>query len=317
MSRPSKDQYFLNIAEAVSARSTCLRHKFGAIAVYDGHILATGYNGSPSGMPDCLTLGCIRDELNIPSGTRHEQCITGETVIKLLDGSYRTIEDLAGTNEDSFWVYSVNTKGHIVPALAVAPRQTDTVTRLCEVLLDNGAVIRCTPNHRFLMKDLTYKEAASLKPCDPLTPMYYNFFANDGHESVSNVGKPSKYRKTYQTRTQKLVYDATRIISVPPTAVYDMSVPNYENFAVDLGDRSCIFIHNCRAIHGEQNVIIQAALHGVSIKGSTIYCNGIPCIICAKMLINAKIVRFVASNEDYPDKSGVELLKSAGVEVAI
>ena len=68
------DEYFLKIASVVAERSTCRRHHVGAVAVKDKHILTTGYNGAPSGAKDCLELGCLRDELNIPSGTRHEIC---------------------------------------------------------------------------------------------------------------------------------------------------------------------------------------------------------------------------------------------------
>ncbi|MCX8126489.1 MAG: cytidine/deoxycytidylate deaminase family protein [Dehalococcoidia bacterium] len=72
--RPSLDEYFLKIAMVVAERSTCLRHHVGAVAVRDKHILATGYNGAASGLKDCLELGCLREELGIPSGTRHEIC---------------------------------------------------------------------------------------------------------------------------------------------------------------------------------------------------------------------------------------------------
>lgn len=72
--RPDIDEYFLKIASVVAERSTCRRHHVGAVAVRGKHILATGYNGAPSGLKDCLELGCLRDELNIPSGTRHEIC---------------------------------------------------------------------------------------------------------------------------------------------------------------------------------------------------------------------------------------------------
>ena len=72
--RPGIDEYFLKIASVVAERSTCLRHHVGAVAVRDKHILTTGYNGAPSGLKDCLELGCLRDELNIESGTRHEIC---------------------------------------------------------------------------------------------------------------------------------------------------------------------------------------------------------------------------------------------------
>lgn len=142
ITRPDIDEYFLKIASVVAERATCQRHHIGAVAVRDKHILATGYNGAPSGLHDCLELGCLRDELKIPSGTRHEIC---------------------------------------------------------------------------------------------------------------------------------------------------------------------------RGIHAEQNVIIQASLHGVSIQGATIYCTHTPCILCAKMLTNAKIERFVSFGK-YADNEFIELFKEAGIE---
>ena len=143
--RPDWDDYFLKITAVVAERSTCRRHNMGAIAVRDKHILTTGYNGAAAGLRDCLELGCLRDELGIPSGTRHEIC---------------------------------------------------------------------------------------------------------------------------------------------------------------------------RAIHAEQNVIIQAALHGVNLEGATIYCTHTPCILCAKMLVNARVKRFVSFRE-YADKSFMEMFNEAGIEYAI
>ena len=72
--RPSWDEYFMELAKLVATRSTCLRHNIGSVLVRDKRILATGYNGSPRGMKHCLEIGCIRDELKIPSGTRAEIC---------------------------------------------------------------------------------------------------------------------------------------------------------------------------------------------------------------------------------------------------
>lgn len=68
----------------------------------------------------------------------------------------------------------------------------------------------------------------------------------------------------------------------------------------------------CRAIHAEQNAIIQAALHGVSAEDSTIYCTHSPCILCAKMLVNAKIKKYITCR-DYPDKQYLELFKQAKI----
>ena len=140
--RPANDEYFLKIASVVAERATCRRHHVGAVAVKDKHILATGYNGAAAGLKDCLELGCLRDEMKIPSGTRHEIC---------------------------------------------------------------------------------------------------------------------------------------------------------------------------RGIHAEQNVIIQASLHGVSLEGATVYVTHSPCILCAKMLVNAKIIRFITFGK-YADNSFMDLFNEAGIE---
>lgn len=74
MPRPSWDQYFMDITRLVATRSTCVRRQVGAILVKDRNILATGYNGVPSGIGHCDATGCLRERLRIPSGERHELC---------------------------------------------------------------------------------------------------------------------------------------------------------------------------------------------------------------------------------------------------
>ncbi len=72
--RPSWEKFFLDLAQMVSTRSTCLRRQVGAVVVRDKRILATGYNGAPSGMQHCDQVGCMREQLKVPSGERHEIC---------------------------------------------------------------------------------------------------------------------------------------------------------------------------------------------------------------------------------------------------
>jgi dCMP deaminase len=72
--RPSWETYFMEIASHVAKRSTCLRRSVGAILVKDKRILATGYNGAPSGMQHCIDAGCLREQLHVASGQRHELC---------------------------------------------------------------------------------------------------------------------------------------------------------------------------------------------------------------------------------------------------
>jgi dCMP deaminase len=72
--RPSWDEYFMDIAEQVSRRSTCLRRHVGAVLVVDRRLLATGYNGAPAGAAHCEEAGCLRQQMQVPSGQRHELC---------------------------------------------------------------------------------------------------------------------------------------------------------------------------------------------------------------------------------------------------
>lgn len=72
--RPDWGSYFMEIARIVSMRSTCLRRHVGAVIVKDKRILATGYNGAPSGLKHCLEVSCLREKLKIASGERHELC---------------------------------------------------------------------------------------------------------------------------------------------------------------------------------------------------------------------------------------------------
>ena len=73
-SRRTWPDYFMTLADQVSMQSTCLRRKVGALAVRDKRILATGYNGAPRGLQHCTETGCLRDQMHIPSGERHELC---------------------------------------------------------------------------------------------------------------------------------------------------------------------------------------------------------------------------------------------------
>jgi len=146
MERPSWDEYFMEMAQLTAKRSTCMRRNVGAVIVQDKHIIATGYNGAPKGIPHCEEIGgCLREKMNIPSGERHELC---------------------------------------------------------------------------------------------------------------------------------------------------------------------------RALHAEQNAIIQAATLAQSIEGASIYITNQPCVICAKMIINAGIKRIVV-REGYPDKLAVDLLAEAGLKIVM
>ncbi|MBE0430018.1 MAG: cytidine/deoxycytidylate deaminase family protein [Thermoleophilia bacterium] len=74
LSRPSWDEYFFQIAQQVATRSTCMRRQVGAVLVKDKRILSTGYNGAPRGIVHCIDAGCLREQMRVPSGERHELC---------------------------------------------------------------------------------------------------------------------------------------------------------------------------------------------------------------------------------------------------
>lgn len=74
MTRPDNDTYFMSMAELVSSRSTCLRRQVGAVIVKEKRVLSTGYNGAPKGLKHCAEVGCVRQQNNVESGTRHELC---------------------------------------------------------------------------------------------------------------------------------------------------------------------------------------------------------------------------------------------------
>jgi len=101
MARPGWDEYFMEITRLVAKRSTCLRRQVGAVLVKDKNILATGYNGAPSGVAHCLDVGCLREKLQIPSGERHELC-------RGLHAEQNAIIQAAkhGTNIDGATLYS-------------------------------------------------------------------------------------------------------------------------------------------------------------------------------------------------------------------
>lgn len=83
--RPSKVDYYLNIAKSVAMRSTCLRRKYGSIVVKDDVIVSTGYNGAPRGRKNCTDIGyCYRQQNNIPSGSMYEACRSSHSEMNAL-----------------------------------------------------------------------------------------------------------------------------------------------------------------------------------------------------------------------------------------
>lgn len=99
------------------------------------------------------------------------------------------------------------------------------------------------------------------------------------------------------------------------TPVYDLHVPDFNNFAINLGNNSGVFVHNC-AGHAERNTIVNAARHGISVKDSTLYCScPIPCSPCLVEIINVGIKEIVVTDMSYYDMMGEWLVKESGIKV--
>lgn len=453
--RESIDSFYIRMARFISERSTCTRRKVGAIIVRDKMVLGVGYNGVPSKIKHCTKETCIRTQLNIPSGERHELCVTGDTVIKLLDGTYKTIKELADKGDD-IWLYSINTKtGEIVPGYAINPHFTGIRDDIVEITFDNGKKLRCTSDHKILMRNCEYVEAKDLNYGDSCMPIYYNRGKNnDIYEVVQNIKRGKENIKwddswkcnTHQIKTHEMVYrnvndffeplgkntklihhiDKNKFNNTPNNLtlqtnlqrrqihskafiknnkdkhyeinekvnllsglsylifkcnennlsitnenynelrkkycpksklgekgplipkmdkilnfynsldealqdakiynhkvvkvekikgefeVYDLSVPEYGNFAVDLGDNSCVVISNCYGVHSEANAIATAAKNGVNINNSTLYCTTYPCAYCAKIIVSSGISKVVYS-EGYPDELSKTIMQNIEV----
>ena len=119
------------------------------------------------------------DEKKLRFGRIIILCFTGDTKVKLLDGTEKTFEELVEyekTHPDTeYWVYSMNEDGELVPGKAMHPRITGYVNELIELTLDNGATIKCTPEHLFMLRDGSYKAAKDLTTEDSLMPLYTKF----------------------------------------------------------------------------------------------------------------------------------------------
>ncbi|MBI2672408.1 DNA gyrase subunit A [Candidatus Woesearchaeota archaeon] len=129
-------------------------------------------------------------------------CFTEDTKIKLLDGTSRSFKELCKLykKDEIFYVYSVDKEGNIVVGKAKNPRLTKQNTKLIEITLDNGKKIRCTIDHKFLLKDLSYKEAQYLTPEDSLMPSCFKLSPIRGNTELKD------YLMIKENKTEKYVF---------------------------------------------------------------------------------------------------------------
>ena len=146
-----------------------------------------------------------------------EACLTGDTRIKLLDGTSKTLEELYNSKAENFYVYSVDEKGNIVPGKADSVVLTRKNAEILKVTLDNGEYFKCTPDHKIMLRDGSYKEAQDLKEGDALMPLK----SNKNHK-VAKI-EPCGFEDVFDIH----------------------SSGEYHNFAIETGEGSGIFVHNC------------------------------------------------------------------------
>ncbi|MBA3321715.1 MAG: RtcB family protein [Pyrinomonadaceae bacterium] len=177
-------------------------------------------------------------------------CFTAETLVPLVDGNSYPIGELAGSGKEVF-VYAITPEQKIVVAEATA-RKTRTNAPLVKVTLDNGREILCTPDHEFMLRDGSYREAKDLTPATSLMP----FYSQAQSDSRIEVWQPDA--RTQQSTQGQHGYNhkvvAAELLD-ERADVYCLTVPEYGNFALDAG----VFVHNCGMMSARSNVEAEAA----------------------------------------------------------
>ncbi|QDY07409.1 DNA topoisomerase [Micromonospora sp. HM134] len=139
----------------------------------------------PAKLVDCRATGVDRSELFIVEGDSALGCFTGDTMVALASGEARSLADLAADWQRgvTHFGYTTNKAGRVVVAPLVEPRLTKRAARLVRVQLDNGASVRCTPDHLFRLRDGSYRRADALVPGESLMPLYRSVSSKtEGHK---------------------------------------------------------------------------------------------------------------------------------------
>lgn len=167
-------------ADVVSTWKTTAPYDTLKTAIYEGRFSCYEYPILTQELEQ-LIFDAARQKIDHPTGG----CFIGNTRIPLLDGSIPMIEELNGKE---VWVYSATQNGEIVPGRAKG-RMTKLTTEFVDVVLDSGAVERCTPEHRWMLRDGSYREAKDLKPgIDRLMPINRHWPVNGGYERLTDRG---------------------------------------------------------------------------------------------------------------------------------
>jgi hypothetical protein len=163
--------------------------------------------------PKALPLGKVFAKTDLQYGDAvsvtmsHELCLTGDVRISLLNGTEIAIKDLVGV--DHFYVYSCNGNGEIRPGRGHSARLTRKNAEIVKVTLDNGESIRCTPDHPFLMRDGTYRQAVQLQSGDSLMPLYRRITNLDETKKRKGI---STYEQVYDPKMEKWIYTHRMVV---------------------------------------------------------------------------------------------------------
>ena len=216
----------------------------------------------PPKLVDCRATGIAQSELFIVEGDSALGCFTGDTLVALASGEARGFADLAADWQRGVhhFGYTTDAAGGVVVAPLVEPRLTKRAAPLVQVTLDNGATVRCTPDHLFRLRDGSYQRADRLAEGDSLMPLYRSVSAtsagdeSDGYEMVwTNDREEWIYTDARQLRpgggddarlrapAELVNHAVTQVQSLAETAdVYDLTVDGHHNFALAAG----VFVHN-------------------------------------------------------------------------
>jgi len=178
-------------------------------------------------------------------------CFTKDTKVKLTDGRSLSFGDLVKEQKQGkrHWTFSFNTKEQTIEVAEITkPRLTRRNAHLVEVELDNGAKIRCTPDHRFMLRNGTYQEAQYLQEQDSLMPLYlkrYEGVKDRNLKDYEMVLQP--FRRTLLAQAKQHNHKVVRVSTLRKKEdVYDITVGPWHNFALDAG----VFVHN--SIDGDE-----------------------------------------------------------------